>query len=225
VQFFFNRIKEKDGNRRINAFVRLTETKALEQAKECEDLLKGYNWDEIKETKPVWKEILAKKPLFGIPYAIKDIILIEGEIFTAASDILEGYRAPYSSTVYNKVTASGAIVIGINNMDQFAKGSSGESSAHDETLNPFDLNRTPGGSSSGGAACVGAGLVVFSLGTDTGGSIRQPAAFCNVVGMKPTYGAVSRYGVIPMASSLDQVGPMSNTVLDNLDRMTKIKLQ
>jgi aspartyl-tRNA(Asn)/glutamyl-tRNA(Gln) amidotransferase subunit A len=124
--------------------------------------------------------------------------------------------APYTCTVLEKVLESGAILIGVNKMDEFAMGASGETTQFGITKNPFDLERVPGGSSSGGAACVGAGQVVFSLGTDTGGSIRQPAAFCGAMGLKPTYGLVSRFGVIPMSSSLDQVGAITQNIQDNI---------
>jgi aspartyl-tRNA(Asn)/glutamyl-tRNA(Gln) amidotransferase subunit A len=206
VQFFYNRINEVDVN--LNSFIRLTNNLALKLAK-LQDI-------ELEKNINNFDELTVKQPLFGIPFAIKDIILIEGEEFTSASQILIGYKAPYSSTVYNKINSAGAIVLGINNMDQFAMGSSGESSFKSSSHNPFDLERIPGGSSSGAAACVGGGLVVFALGSDTGGSIRQPSTFCNVVGLKPTYGLVSRWGVIPMASSFDQVGAISNSVQDNI---------
>ena len=163
-----------------------------------------------------FNQMICKFPLFGIPFATKAIIQLEGEIFNASSKIMDGFQAPFSATVIEKILESGAILVGITNMDQWAMGSSGESSDFGNIKNPFDLSRTPGGSSSGAAASVASGQVVFSLGTDTGGSIRQPAAFCDVVGLKPTYGLVSRWGVMPMASSLDQVGAITNTVADNM---------
>ena len=205
VQFFYNRINET--NPKLNSFLRLTENLATEQASQCQEII-----DSGKSFETIIKEY----PLFGIPYGIKDIILIEGVEFTSASNILKGYIAPYSSTVYQRINKSRAIVMGINNMDQFAMGSSGESSAAGATKNPFDMTRTAGGSSSGGAASVASGQVVFSLGSDTGGSIRQPASFCDVVGLKPTYGLVSRWGVMPMASSFDQVGSFTNNIYDNI---------
>ena len=205
IQFFYNRIKET--NPKLNSFLRLTEDLATEQANLCQQIL---------DNGQSFESNIKGYPLLGIPYGIKDIILIEGVEFTSASNILKGYIAPYSSTVYQKINQAGGIVMGINNMDQFAMGSSGESSVAGATKNPFDITRTAGGSSSGGAASVASGQVVFSLGSDTGGSIRQPASFCDVVGLKPTYGLVSRWGVMPMASSFDQVGSFTNNIYDNI---------
>ncbi|MDP3014945.1 MAG: Asp-tRNA(Asn)/Glu-tRNA(Gln) amidotransferase subunit GatA [bacterium] len=194
---FFNYIKEKDS--RINAYLRLTEDSALSRANKVDiELAEGKNLG-----------ILA-----GIPLAIKDNILIEGELATAGSKILENYRASYDATVIKKLKKSGAVFLGKTNMDEFAMGSSTENSAFKITKNPHDLERVPGGSSGGSAAAVASDMAVAALGSDTGGSIRQPAGFCGVVGLKPTYGAVSRNGLIAMASSLDQIGPITKTVED-----------
>ena len=154
-------------------------------------------------------------PLGGVPIAIKDIISIAGEPCTCASKILHGYRAPYDATVIQKLRAAGAIPFGKTNMDEFAMGSSTENSAMKLTRNPWDLSRVPGGSSGGSAAAVAADEAFGTLGTETGGSIRQPAALSGVVGLKPTYGRVSRFGVVAFASSLDQVGPLTKTVRDS----------
>ncbi len=153
--------------------------------------------------------------LAGIPYLAKDNICQSGRITSAASKILKNYTAPYNATVINRLTDAGASAIGRTNMDEFAMGGSGEFSAYGPTKNPWDTSRTPGGSSAGSAAAVAAGLAPFALGTETGGSVRQPASFCNLVGMYPTYGLHSRYGVLAFASSTDQVGVLSRTVYDN----------
>ena len=190
-------IKEKDGE--IGAYLRLTEDLALEQAHRADlCLAEGKNIG----------------PLAGVPLAVKDNILIEGEIATAASRILENYRASYDATAVRKLKTAGAVLLGKTNMDEFAMGSSTENSAFRPTKNPHDLERVPGGSSGGSAAAVAANMALGALGSDTGGSIRQPAGFCGVVGLKPTYGAVSRYGLMAMASSLDQVGVFAKTVED-----------
>lgn len=214
--FFLNRVQQTD--KQIQSFYRFTEDFAKKKAEELDKILEEYK---AKEDTHFFEKLLEKYPLFGIPYSLKSIIMAEGEVFNASSHSLNDFKAPYSSTVYEKVDSAGAILIGINQMDEFAMGASGETSYYAQTKNPFDLDRVPGGSSSGPAACVASGQVVFSLATDTGGSIRQPASFCDVVGLKPTYGLISRFGVMPMASSFDQVGPITNSVIDNL-LVTKI---
>lgn len=192
-----DRIKKKDKN--ISAFLTVNESLALNQAKEIDDLISSGG---------------KISSLSGIPCAIKDNILVEGVKCTAGSKILGNYIAPYSATVVKKIKDAGAVILGKTNLDEFAMGSSTENSGFKVTRNPHDLSRVPGGSSGGSAACVAADMSVFSLGSDTGGSVRQPACFCGVVGLKPTYGAVSRYGLIAFASSLDQIGPITKTVED-----------
>lgn len=186
-------------NAEINAYLSLSRERALEQAARVDDLAaKG-------DPLPV---------LAGVPVGIKDVLTIEGQQATAGSKILAGYHAPYTATSVQKLEAAGAITLGKLNCDEFAMGSSNENSAYGPVRNPRALDRVPGGSSGGSAAAVAANMAVATLGTDTGGSIRQPASFCGVVGVLPTYGRVSRYGLIAFASSLDRVGPFTANVRD-----------
>ena len=173
------------------------------------DDLNAYLWVADKAPEPN-----GDAPLGGVPLAVKDLFCTEGVPSQAASRILEGYRPPYTATAVSRLNAAGAPTLGKTNMDEFAMGSSTENSGYGPTKNPWDRTRVPGGSSGGSAAAVAAGLAPWAIGTDTGGSIRQPAALCGVVGLKPTYGAVSRYGMIAFASSLDQCGPVTRDVTD-----------
>jgi aspartyl-tRNA(Asn)/glutamyl-tRNA(Gln) amidotransferase subunit A len=205
VSYFLERIEKYDGQ--IGAFLAVFKEKALKEAKEL-------------DAKRDRGEKLGK--MAGIPIAIKDNIHIEGEITTCASKFLTNYRAPFHATVVQRLIDEDAIIIGKTNLDEFAMGSSTENSALQVTKNPWDLNCVPGGSSGGSAAAVGARLVPIALGSDTGGSVRQPGSLCGVVGYKPTYGLVSRFGLVAYGSSLDQIGPLSTNVEDTMLTMEVI---
>jgi aspartyl-tRNA(Asn)/glutamyl-tRNA(Gln) amidotransferase subunit A len=183
---------------RVEAFLTVANDRALEQARRADALIADGKG----------------QPLTGIPFGIKDLICTAGLRTTCASRILENFVPPYDAFVIRKLKAAGAVCIGKLNMDEFAMGSSNENSGFKTTRNPWDLTRTPGGSSGGAAAAVAADMCLAALGSDTGGSIRQPAAHCGVVGLKPTYGRVSRYGLVAFASSLDQIGPLAANVTD-----------
>ncbi|HOJ43458.1 MAG TPA: Asp-tRNA(Asn)/Glu-tRNA(Gln) amidotransferase subunit GatA [Syntrophorhabdaceae bacterium] len=196
TEFYIKRIKTFDPL--INSYLKLTEDVAYEMAREADKKIQKQEGGILE----------------GIPLGIKDILCTEGIETTCASQILKGFIPPYDATVIKKLKSEGFVHLGRLNMDEFAMGSSTENSSFHITKNPWALDRIPGGSSGGSASAVAAGLCVASLGTDTGGSIRQPASLCGVVGMKPTYGRVSRYGLIAFASSLDQIGPITRNVMD-----------
>jgi aspartyl-tRNA(Asn)/glutamyl-tRNA(Gln) amidotransferase subunit A len=196
TQHYLERIKQHNDN--LNAFITVTEDQALSQAKQADERLKQKT----------------AGPLTGIPLAHKDIFCTQGIRTSCASKMLDTFIAPYNATVVDKINSAGMVTLGKTNMDEFAMGSSNETSFYGPVKNPWDTARVPGGSSGGSAAAVAARLAPIATGTDTGGSIRQPAALCNLTGLKPTYGRVSRYGMIAFASSLDQAGPMANNAED-----------
>lgn len=195
---YFSNIEKKDGE--IGAYLTLTKEEAIKQANIIDEKIKRGEEIDL---------------LSGIPCAVKDNMCTKGVRTTCASKILDNYIAPYDATAVRKIKEGGAVILGKTNMDEFAMGSSTENSAYQKTKNPVDTERVPGGSSGGSAAAVAADEAAWALGSDTGGSIRQPASFCGVVGLKPTYGRVSRNGLIAMASSLDQIGPLTKTVEDS----------
>jgi aspartyl-tRNA(Asn)/glutamyl-tRNA(Gln) amidotransferase subunit A len=200
TQAILDRILDLDNE--IKAYLNLAPDWALEQAA-CADRRLATDADSKDQS-----------PLLGIPLAIKDVICVEGLPTTCGSRMLESYVPPFSATAVQKLCTAGAVILGKTNCDEFAMGSSTENSAFFSTHNPWDLSRVPGGSSGGSAAAVAAGTALGALGSDTGGSVRQPAAMCGVVGLKPSYGRVSRWGLVAFASSLDQIGPLTSNVAD-----------
>src|SRR3990170_2369916 len=187
-------------NKKLNSFIAITDDVAIKQAKKVDELIADNQ---------------KLNPLAGIPIAFKDLFSTKGIRTTAGSKVLENYVPVYDATSVTRLKDVSAVIIGKTNLDAWGHGSSGENSDFGPTLNPYDLTRVPGGSSSGSAVAVASGACLAATGTDTGGSIRLPAAFCNLIGLKPTYGRVSRYGIIAMASSLDSIGHITKTVYDN----------
>jgi aspartyl-tRNA(Asn)/glutamyl-tRNA(Gln) amidotransferase subunit A len=205
VQSCFDNID--DQNKDLNALIQLNRENALKEAQEADDRIERGD---------------SRSDLDGIPFVVKDNLALKGQEVTGCSKILKGYRSPFTATAVEKLQNAGAIIVGQSNMDEFAMGSSNETSAHGAVKNPWDRSRVPGGSSGGSAAAVAAKMCPFALGSDTGGSIRQPAAFCGVTGLKPTYGRVSRYGLFAYGSTLDQIGPITHSVEDAAKVLTVI---
>ena len=197
TEHFLNRIKTF--NPELNAYITATEDHAREQAIAVDNKIRSGELNH---------------PLAGVPYGLKDLFCTKGILTTCGSKMLENFVSPYDATVYDKLNQAGAVLLGKVNMDEFAMGSSNENSAFGVVKNPWDTQRVPGGSSGGSASAIAAGLAPFSLGSDTGGSVRQPAAYCGISSIKPTYGRVSRYGMTAFASSLDQCGPMAKSAED-----------
>src|SRR5579872_5784452 len=202
---FFRRIEQR--NPELNAYLALSPERAYEQADRLDGLVaRGEDLPELA----------------GLPLAVKDVLSTKGIVTTCASRILEGYRPPFDATAVERLERAGAILLGKTNCDEFAMGGSNENSAYGPVRNPLAMDRVPGGSSGGSAAAVAAGMAVAALGTDTGGSIRQPGAFCGIPGLMPTYGRVSRYGLIAFASSLDRIGPFARNVKDAAEVLSVI---
>lgn len=197
VELFLNRIKQYDPQ--LNAYITVVQDKARAQAIEVDNKIRSGELNH---------------PLAGVPYALKDLFCTKGILTSCGSKMLSNFISPYDATVYDKLNQAGAVLLGKVNMDEFAMGSSNENSFYGAVANPWDLSRIPGGSSGGSAAAVAAGLAAYSLGSDTGGSVRQPASYCGISSIKPTYGRISRYGMTAYASSLDQCGPMARSAED-----------
>ncbi|OTE97601.1 aspartyl/glutamyl-tRNA amidotransferase subunit A [Crenothrix sp. D3] len=197
VELFLNRIEQYDPQ--LNAYITVVQDKARAQAIEVDNKIRSGELNH---------------PLAGVPYALKDLFCTKGILTTCGSNMLRNFKSPYDATVYDKLNHAGAVLLGKVNMDEFAMGSSNENSAFGVVRNPWDTSRVPGGSSGGSAAAIAAGLAPYSLGSDTGGSVRQPASYCGISSIKPTYGRISRYGMTAYASSLDQCGPMARSAED-----------